>query len=134
MIFIGPKAAYTGIPSARQGGKGNAARNRVKHMTVGTLAYLATIIRCYLPCGGGEDFDYVEFYRGLVMTMTEDATPEQLKERLLWWDRKVFPNYVDQFSEDEEDMEPVVSTMISGRGLLKAQLRKAALSDSTNKQ
>ncbi|KIJ52682.1 hypothetical protein M422DRAFT_26247 [Sphaerobolus stellatus SS14] len=66
--------------------------------------------------------------------MTEDATPEQLKERLLWWDRKVFPNYVDQFSEDEEDMEPVVSTMISGRGLLKAQLRKAALSDSTNKQ
>ncbi|KIJ53754.1 hypothetical protein M422DRAFT_241997 [Sphaerobolus stellatus SS14] len=140
MIFIGPKAAYTGIPSAQQGGKGNAARNRVKHMTVGTLAYLATIVYFALRsdatfhAGGGEDFDYAEFYRGLVMTMTEDATPEQLKELLLWWDRKVFPNYADQFSEDEEDMEPVVSIMISGHGLLKAQLCKAALSDSTNQQ
>ncbi|KIJ37301.1 hypothetical protein M422DRAFT_33834 [Sphaerobolus stellatus SS14] len=93
MIFIGPKAAYTGIPSARQGGKGKAARNRVKHMTVGTLAYLATIVYFALRsdatfhAGGGDDFDYAEFYRGLLMTMTEDATPEQLKELLLWWDR-----------------------------------------------
>ncbi|KIJ52681.1 hypothetical protein M422DRAFT_26246, partial [Sphaerobolus stellatus SS14] len=71
MIFIGPKAAYTGIPSARQGGKGNAARNRVKRKKNWDISLprnhrvLCFKIRCYLPCGGGEDFDYVEFYRGL---------------------------------------------------------------------
>ncbi|KIJ24723.1 hypothetical protein M422DRAFT_274447 [Sphaerobolus stellatus SS14] len=139
MIFIGPKATFDGVPAPRQGGKGNAAKNCVKHMTVGTLAYLMTIVYFALRsdttfhAGGGESFDYAEFYRSLTMTMTKDASPEQLKDLLIWWDWKVFPNNVDEFSEDD-DIETGISTMTSGCGLLKAQLHMAALADSTNKQ
>lgn len=37
--------------------------------------------------GGGEHFDYSEFYRGIVTTLTKDAPAAQLKELLLWWDK-----------------------------------------------
>ncbi|KIJ57375.1 hypothetical protein M422DRAFT_238967 [Sphaerobolus stellatus SS14] len=105
------------------------------------MAYLATLVYFALNSdatfysGGGENFNYSEFYRGIITTLTDDASPEQLKELLLWWDQKVFPNYLnDESDEEDEQVAEDILSALSGRVLLKAQLRKGkvAFNNSTN--
>ncbi|KAF8572623.1 hypothetical protein K439DRAFT_1625646, partial [Ramaria rubella] len=120
MIFQGP-AAVNGQASGKSKKSGVARMNGMKQVTIPAIAYISTLVyfalRSQETFGAGtsaHEFDFFEFYRGLVTFLEKEAPQEECQEFLGWWNKQVFPNHVPP----EEETVTATST----RGLMKAQI------------
>ncbi|KAF8526381.1 hypothetical protein JB92DRAFT_2805934 [Gautieria morchelliformis] len=123
MIFQGP-SAVDGRTSNKATKCGNALHHGMKSVTVNALAYIATLVYFALSSqevfsagGGDNEFDYYEFYRGLVATLEEEFSAEDRSQVIEWWNRQVFLKYVDTLSK-------TTAASKTGRGLMMAQMRQ----------
>ncbi|KAF8515305.1 hypothetical protein JB92DRAFT_3156078 [Gautieria morchelliformis] len=140
MIFQGP-SAVDGHTSNKATKRGNALHHGVKSVTVNALAYIATLVYFALSSqevfsagGGDNEFDYYEFYRGLVATLEEEFSAKDRSQVIEWWNRyelryllvrkAVLTTSQASFPEVCRYAVQNHAASKTGRGLMMAQMRQ----------